>query len=168
MRLSFFILVLHKTAQPWQLPKKAFPLTSQTRTSITTANRYLPLQENESAWLNQDVSPIDRPIINTPPIDQPPHTIQSSKERSKRTTTIVCDSLINPIKQLNLQQSTPSSKIYVKSFPGGGGDSLGQNSNTWKTLCQALFTAQPRSLYHSCGEQIIYALAPPTRLQKDL
>ena len=117
--------VIDKTAQPWQLPKKAFPLSSmgsQIETSITTANRYLPLQENE--WLNQDVSPIDAPpiidtpTIDTPPIDQPPHTMQSSKKRSKRTTTIVGDSMINPIKQLNLQQSTPSSKVYIKSFPG--------------------------------------------------
>ena len=68
--------------------------------------------------VNQDALPIDGPTIDTPPIDQPPHTMQSSKKRSKRTTTIVGDSMINPIKQLNLQQSTPSSKVYIKSFPG--------------------------------------------------
>ena len=89
--------VIDKTAQPWQHPKKAFPLSSmgsQIETSIATANRYLPLQENESEWLNQDVSPIDGPTINTPPIDQSPHTIQWSKKRSKHFTTIVGNSMI--------------------------------------------------------------------------
>ena len=108
--------VIDKTVQPWQHPKKAFPISSMEshlETAISTANRYLPLQENE--WLNQDVSPIDGPTIDTPPIDNPP---PPSKKRSKRTTTIVGDSMINPIKQLNLQQSTPSSKVYIKSFPG--------------------------------------------------
>ena len=103
----------------WQQPKKFSRASRATdNTPVKTSNRYESLRENE--WIKDDGDNAHTPQ-STPHTDR---MIKKKKRSSKRTVTIVGDSMLKDVKQWDIQKFIPDHKVYVKSFPGATTEDL--------------------------------------------